>query len=229
MSGTEDFELSQSAHPLMGTVIHNRASHATNESTSASDDRQITATGKYNLDAQLQNMGLGNDSDNYSDEDFYSDEDGGGTKLGMVRAAAQDESDREDDDFAFDETVKKGELNQVLDIYERYLERNEEDSSGNFDDYKPTESFKEGQARVQQAYGDDTELYKTLNPKHSQAQIKPASERHQESKDYIEQRMGKDLFAKLYEMLEIEIQEGTDPSQRQSLINEIVQGKPELI
>ena len=169
---------------------------------STADNRQISGSGKYNFEDQLEAMGLGNESDNYSDEDFYSDESWDkGQK--MVGARADEDSDREDNNFEFDETVKKGELNQVVGIYERYL--NDDDSSGNFDDYKPTESFKDGQMKVQQAYGDDTEIYKTLNPKHSQAQIKPANERHEEAKDYIEQRMGKDLFAKLYEMLEIEI------------------------
>jgi hypothetical protein len=129
----------------------------------------------------MEAMGLGNDSDNYSDEDFYDEEDEENEAKGMVRAGAQEDSDREDDDFAFDGTVKKGELNEVVNIYEKYL--NDDDSSGNFDDYKPTESFRNEQAKVQQAYGDDeTELYKTLNPKHSQAQIKPMKERHQESK-----------------------------------------------
>ena len=44
----------------------------------------------------------------------------------------------------------------------------------------------DGQARVQEAYGSDTEIYKTLNPKHSKAEIKPANVRHMEAKQEIE-------------------------------------------
>lgn len=68
-----------------------------------------------------------------------------------------------------------------------------------------SESFLDQQQRVQEAYGEDTEIYKTLNPKHSQAQIKPQAQRHQESKNYIEKQMGSKLFSQLYEMLELEI------------------------
>ena len=70
------------------------------------------------------------------------------------------------------------------------------------------------QRKVQEAYGEDTEIYKTLNPKHSQAQIKPQNQRHQESKAFIEKKMGSTLFNQLYEMLELELQQETDPAER---------------
>ena len=49
---------------------------------SAEDNRKLTGTGSYNLEDRMERiledrmerMGLGNDSDNYSDDDFYSDE-----------------------------------------------------------------------------------------------------------------------------------------------------------
>lgn len=82
---------------------------------------------------------------------------------------------------------------------------------------------------MQQAYGEDTEIYKTLNPKHSQVQIKPQSERHRESKLFIEQKIGKDLFNTLYEMLEIMIQDKTDHRERQKNIKDICNGNKELI
>lgn len=115
----------------------------------------------------MERMGLDNNSDNYSDEDFYSDEE--------IQKGPRQENDydRDDDDFAFDETAKKGGLGEVVNYYEKYLVRQEEDESGSFDDYQPSESFKQQQERVQNAYGEDTEIYKTLNPKHSQAQIRP--------------------------------------------------------
>jgi len=59
--------------------------------------------------------------------------------------------------------------------------------------------------------------------------IKPQIERHQESKDFIEKKMGKNLFNQLYEMLEMEIQEASDPKARQSIVNDICQGNKELI
>lgn len=163
-----------------------------------------------------------NDSDNYSDEDFYSDE-GESTK----NQTEQEDDDRDDDGFAFDETVKKGQLGEVVNYYQQYLVRQDDDESGSFDDY--SDSFKQQQVRVQNAYGEDTEIYKTLNPKHSQAQIKPVSERHQDSKNFIEQRLGSDLFRKLYEMLEIEVQDETDHKERWNKINEIVDGNQELV
>lgn len=67
---------------------------------------------------------------------------------------------------------------------------------------------------MQDAYGSDTEIYKTLNPKHSQALIKPQQQRHLESKIFIEKKMGSNLFNQLYEMLELELQNETDPVDR---------------
>ena len=99
--------------------------------------------------------------------------------------------------------------------------------SENFAQY--SESFKQQQKRVQDAYGDDTEIYKTLNPKHSQAQIKPQNQRHEESKKFIEKKMGSKLFSQLYEMLELELQQETDPLDRQQMVKEICGGNKELI
>jgi hypothetical protein len=45
-----------------------------------------------------------------------------------------------------------------------------------------------------------------LRPKPSQALIKPAYQRHQESKNMIQAKMGSELFSTIYEMLELEIQ-----------------------
>jgi hypothetical protein len=41
--------------------------------------------------------------------------------------------------------------------------------------------------------------------------------------------MGKELFAQLYELLEMEMQVGTDHNEMQKMIKKIVGGKPELI
>jgi len=60
------------------------------------DNRPLNGTGVYNFSSRFAEMELG-DSDNYSD-DFYSDDfDGNGG----------DDEDREDGQFAFDETVQK--------------------------------------------------------------------------------------------------------------------------
>lgn len=71
-----DFELSQSKNPLNGTVIRNPPSVQSTSGSSYKKDeeRKISSTGQYNIEAEMEKMGLGNDSDNYSD-DFYSDED----------------------------------------------------------------------------------------------------------------------------------------------------------
>ena len=91
----------------------------------------------------MENMGLGNDSDNYSDEDFYSDEGGDSPNK-------RDHQDRDDDAFAFEKEQQDEGLNQIVNYYQKYLGREEdEDESGNFDDYQPSESFKQEQARIQ--------------------------------------------------------------------------------
>jgi len=43
--------------------------------------------------------------------------------------------------------------------------------------------------------------------------IKPQADRHAESKAYIEERMGSQLFNQLYDMIEQEIQADTDPAE----------------
>jgi len=110
----------------------------------------------------MDQMKLGHDSDNYSDEDFYSDE---------FEEEEHEEADRDDHNFDLDETVQKKELNELVGIYQRYLDP--EEDSHTFEEFQMSESFKHQQQKVQQAYGNDTEIYKTLNPKHSQAQILP--------------------------------------------------------
>jgi len=85
---------------------------------------------------------------------------------------------------------------------------------------------------VQEAYGPDTEIYKTLNPKHSQAQILPMEQRQEQTKNMIREGMGKfgkDLFNYLYDMLELEIQNDTDPKVRQQLVYDICEGNKELM
>jgi len=76
------------------------------------DDRKITGTGSYDLQKNFEDMELADDSDNYS-EDFYSDED---------RKQGEDEfEDRSDDSFDQQETVKQANLNEVVNIYQKYL------------------------------------------------------------------------------------------------------------
>ena len=82
---------------------------------------------------------------------------------------------------------------------------------------------------MQQAYGDDTEIYKTLNPKHSKAEIVPLNQRHKESKEFIQKKMGSQLFSQIYEMLSLEIENDSDPKERYNAIKEICSGKKELI
>ena len=81
-------------------------------------------------------MELADDSDNYS-EDFYSDED---------RKQGEDEfEDRSDDSFDQQETVKQANLNEVVNIYQKYLGPGEQhqDDSGKFLDYQFSDSFKD--------------------------------------------------------------------------------------
>lgn len=113
------------------------------------------------------------DSDNYSDEDFYSDE-----------FETQDNEYHEDgpvneessSSLRISTQASSTKLNAQVQLYEQYLgnrfgETNSmaADDSHHFDSYQFDESFVNAQQRVQQAYGADTEIYKTLNPKHSQA------------------------------------------------------------
>ena len=119
-----DYELSQSGLPLTGTVIKagmpmpkiDESIQSTN--TSQKDERPITGTGIYNLAGYMENMKL-EDSDNYSDDDFYSDEFEMNSEADNSQPQGRgDEPDREDDDFAFDETVQKGGLKEVVNIYQ---------------------------------------------------------------------------------------------------------------
>ena len=57
-------------------------------------------------------------------------------------------------------------MQDVVAHYNKFLS-NDAEESGKFDDYDFNESFIKIQNKVQEAYGDDTEIYKTLNPKHS--------------------------------------------------------------
>ena len=133
----------------------------------ALEDRPITGTGVYDFSSKFENLEL-NDSDNYSDEDFYSDE-------FEQPEVNQDYEDRDDDDFELGQTVvQKGGLSEVVDIYQKYLGNQEFDGQGGtavyneqFDQYEFSQSFVNQQRKVQEAYGEDTEIYKTLNPKHS--------------------------------------------------------------
>jgi hypothetical protein len=198
------------------------------------DERKLTGTGSYNLEQNFQNIAL-EDSDNYSDEDFYSDEfetqeneyheDGPvGEQSSSLGISTQESSTK---------------LNAQVQLYEQYLGNNNNrfgetnsmaaDDSHHFDSYQFDESFVNAQQRVQQAYGADTEIYKTLNPKHSQAQILPKEQRHEMMRREIEGQMGSKLFNQLYEMLELEIQNDTDPKARAELVKEICQGNSDLI
>lgn len=74
------------------------------------DERPLNGTGVYHFSSKFEEMELG-DSDNYSD-DFYSDDFDGKGDGG---------DDRDDDGFAFDETVQKqangGALQDVVNQY----------------------------------------------------------------------------------------------------------------
>ena len=48
------------------------------------------------------------------------------------------------------------------------LEKGTDDGEEHFQQYDFSDSFKKHQQRVQNAYGPDNEIYRTLNPKHSQ-------------------------------------------------------------
>ena len=61
-------------------------------------------------------MELGNESDNYSDEDFDSYE----SDHHQHKNQPSDE-DRDDEENDFDDTVKKGSLGDVVNVYEHYL------------------------------------------------------------------------------------------------------------
>lgn len=126
---TLNFDLTQSHNPLLESTQNQRPIPSTSASSKKPEERKLTGTGKYNIDHELDKMGRGNDSDNYSDEDFYSDQD-------------DDLDEDRDDDSAFNETVKKGGLGEVVNYYEQYLGRNDEDESGTFEDYLPSDSFK---------------------------------------------------------------------------------------
>ena len=84
-------------------------------------------------------MELGNESDNYSDEDFDSYE--------SDQKRLEDE-DRDDDENNFDDTVKKGSLGDVVNVYEHYLKPDLGPGfEGSQDDFKPyqfSNSFKQG-------------------------------------------------------------------------------------
>lgn len=82
------------------------------------DDRPITGSGVYEFSQKFENLEL-NDSDNYSDEDFYSDE--------FEEVDDQEYDDRDDDDFAFGDTVKK-----QVDIYQQYLGDQQPHDVGDF-------------------------------------------------------------------------------------------------
>ena len=107
---SKDFEISQSHFPVSAST------GTSNAKPNAYDDRKITASGSYNINQHLQQMQLGNDSDNYS-EDFYSD------------------GEFEEPDPAFQQTIQKQTLNKVVDIYQKYLNPDEQD-------FKLSESFK---------------------------------------------------------------------------------------
>lgn len=102
------------------------------------------------------------------------------------------------------------------------------EESGNFEDYRDS-SFKEHQKKVQELYGEGTEIYRTLNPTHSQAHIKPQYERHQESKDLIRQKMGSHLYNQMHEMLTLEIENDSDPKVRHELIRDITNGNKQMM
>tara|TARA_B110000285_G_C15124143_1_gene619082 strand:- start:75 stop:311 length:237 start_codon:yes stop_codon:yes gene_type:complete len=56
--------------------------------------------------------------------------------------------------------------------------------------------------------------------------------RQQQTKNMIREGMGKfgkDLFNQLYDMLELEIQNDTDPKVRQQLVYDICEGNKELM
>jgi len=82
---------------------------------------------------------------------------------------------------------------------------------------------------VQDAYGGENDIYKTLAPSQSKQYILPMRQRHQESEALIKKKLGTKFFNELYEMLELEIQNETDPEERKTIISEICKGKPELI
>ena len=74
-------------------------------------------------------MELGNESDNYSDEDFDSYE--------SDQKRSEDE-DRDDDENNFDDTVKKGSLGDVVNVYEHYLKPDLGPGfEGSQDEFKP--------------------------------------------------------------------------------------------
>lgn len=60
-----------------------------------------------------------------------------------------------------------------------------------------------------------------MNPKGSKAVIKPPNERHADAKKLIKEKMGSDLYDMVYQMIEMEMEEGTDAAERQQAVNEI--------
>jgi hypothetical protein len=76
------------------------------------------------------------------------------------------EEDRDDNDFDLQESLKQN-RNEIIDLYQRVLEK-ADDGEEHFQQYDFSDSFKQHQQKVQNAYGPENEIYKTLNPKHSQ-------------------------------------------------------------
>lgn len=187
------------------------------------DERPLNGTGAYHFSSPHEELELG-DSDHYSD-DFYSDDfDGKG----------EADDDHEEEGFAFDATVQRqnaGGLQDVVDQYAQVLGNGGAAQQVNGDHFP--DSFINQQIQVQQAYGPDSEIYKTLNPKHSQAQIKPQRLRHQETKADIQtklqNKLGRELFDQIYEQLSLEIQQDTPAEERAQSIRDICEGSEDLI
>lgn len=165
------------------------------------DQRPLNGTGVYHFSSKFEEMELG-DSENYSD-DFYSDD---------FEGHEDADEDRDDGAFAFDETVQKqgkdGGLQDVVNQYAQVLGNLPRDASGASipQNEQFADSFLKQQRQVQQAYGPDSEIYKTLNPKQS---IKAPRLRHQETKADIQtklqNKLGRELFDQIYEQLYLEI------------------------
>ena len=84
---------------------------------------------------------------------------------GSSDAYSDDFYDPEDHNSGKKRPPQESETNQIKELYERVLA--DSGDATHFEQYEFTDTFKQHQEKVQNAYGPESEIYKTLNPKHS--------------------------------------------------------------
>lgn len=159
-SSANTFAISQSAAQMKGPPQQYQKSYNPSLYQQA-QERALTGKGAYDLTHAFDGIEL----EDAEDEDEYSDD---------------FEDDKQYEELKEPETPSNTEVRKIKELYEMALQHDVADSSQHFQQYEFSDTFIRHQEAVQNAYGPDCDIYRTLNPQGSKAKIKPPNERHAE-------------------------------------------------